>query len=54
VSPRSIASRYRLYRGDGGTLCAEVNIVTAAIGMDTFTSVEVPEDVREAFLRHQV
>ena len=54
VGARSLTSRYRLSQEDRGELCAEIRIVTAAISMDKMTSVEVPDDVRDAFARHLV
>ena len=52
LSSKSITSRYRIYLGDTRTLCAEVEIVTVPIDMDTFKARQVPEDVRVAFLNH--
>jgi 4-hydroxybenzoyl-CoA thioesterase len=54
LGTRSITCRYRLYDEAKGTLCAEFEIVTAAISMDTYQSVDVPEDVRRAFGRHMI
>ena len=52
LSSKSITSRYRIYLGDSRTLCAEVEIVTVPIDMDSFKARQVPEDVRVAFLNH--
>ena len=52
LSSKSITNRYRLYLGDTKTLCAEVEIVTVPIDMDSFKAREIPEDVRVAFLNH--
>lgn len=52
LSQRSITCRYRLYLGETTQLCAELEVVTASVSMDTFKAVDVPEDVRAAFLRH--
>src|SRR5215211_4566554 len=54
VGARSITNRYRLFHDERPAQCAEVRIVTASISMDQIASVAVPEDVREAFLRHLV
>lgn len=62
LGTRSITNRYRLYRQDPPeksekrpeTLAAEIEIVTVAIDMDTVKSVDLPEDVRVAFLNHLV
>lgn len=52
VGARSITSRYRLYRDPARTLCVTARIVTVAMSMDAYQSVDVPEDVRAAFVRH--
>ena len=52
LSSKSITNRYRIYLGDSKTLCAEVEIVTVPIDMDSFKARQVPEDVRVAFLNH--
>jgi YbgC/YbaW family acyl-CoA thioester hydrolase len=54
LGKRSITNRYRLFHEAQGVLCAEFQVVTAAISMDTYTSVDIPDDVRQAFARHQV
>jgi len=54
LGTRSITCRYRLYHEGRRQLCAQIEIVTAAMSMDTHTSVDVPEDVRMAFLNHLV
>ncbi|MFZ5470268.1 MAG: acyl-CoA thioesterase [Myxococcota bacterium] len=54
LSTRSITSRYRFYKNETDTLCATFEVVTVAISMDTFKPVEIPEDVRVAFLNHLV
>ncbi|MGQ0506286.1 MAG: acyl-CoA thioesterase [Myxococcaceae bacterium] len=48
----ALTNAYRLYLGETDTLCAEVEIVTVALNLDTFVTVDVPEDVRMAFLNH--
>ena len=53
VSTKSVTSRYRLYRDGSEVLCAELRVVTASIDMDRFLPIELPADVRAAFLRHQ-
>ena len=52
LSSKSITNRYRIYLGDSKTLCAEVEVVTVPIDMETFKARQVPEDVRVAFLNH--
>lgn len=52
VGQRSMTCRYQLFKEGADGLCAELRIVTAAIDMDSFESVEVPVDLREAFARH--
>jgi 4-hydroxybenzoyl-CoA thioesterase len=52
LSSKSITSRYRLYLNDTQMLCAEVEIITVPIDIDTFKARQVPEDVRVAFLNH--
>ncbi|MBX5480549.1 MAG: acyl-CoA thioesterase [Myxococcaceae bacterium] len=52
VGTRSISSRYRLFLEPGRSLCATVQIVTVAMSMDTYRSVDLPTDVRAAFERH--
>jgi 4-hydroxybenzoyl-CoA thioesterase len=54
VGTRSLTNRYRLFQEEREELCAEVRIVTASISMERIASVDVPQDVREAFLRHRV
>jgi 4-hydroxybenzoyl-CoA thioesterase len=49
---RSITSAYRLELAGSGTVCAELEIVTVCIEMESFRSVDMPEDVRNAFSRH--
>ncbi len=52
LSSKSITNRYQLFLNDTATLCAEVEIITVPIDMDTFKAQPVPEDVRLAFLNH--
>ncbi len=52
LSSKSITNRYQLFLNDSATLCAEVEIITVPIDMDTFKAKPVPEDVRMAFLNH--
>ncbi len=52
LSSKSITNRYQLFLNDTATLCAEVEIITVPIDMDTFKAKPVPEDVRMAFLNH--
>jgi 4-hydroxybenzoyl-CoA thioesterase len=54
VGARSIANRYRLFQDEREELCAVLRIVTASISMERISSVDLPEDVREAFRRHLV
>lgn len=55
LGARSLTNRYRLYVEESGrTLCAQIELVTAAISMDTYQSVALPEDVRAAFQKHLV
>jgi len=49
VGQSSITMRYRVLKD--GALCAELQIVSASIDMDTFKGVPVPDDVRKAFER---
>jgi len=51
---RSITNGYRLYLGDSDKMCAELEIVTVSVDMTSFEAVELPEDIRSAFLRHLV
>jgi 4-hydroxybenzoyl-CoA thioesterase len=51
---RSVTCRYRLHRGETGESVAVVTLVVATIAVDTFRSVELPQDVRDALLRHAV
>jgi 4-hydroxybenzoyl-CoA thioesterase len=53
VGERSIQSRYRLFLNESDTLCARLDVVTVSIQMGTFQPVNVPDDVRAAFLRHR-
>jgi YbgC/YbaW family acyl-CoA thioester hydrolase len=52
VGRRSLTNRYRLFHDERQQLCAELRIVTASISMERIVSVDLPEDVRQAFLRH--
>lgn len=52
ISKKSITCGYRFYQGDSDLLCTTLTVVTAAVDMDLFKSVEVPDVVREAMLRH--
>jgi 4-hydroxybenzoyl-CoA thioesterase len=52
VSSKSITCQYRLLRDEGRVLCATLQVVTVAVDMDSFKPLEVPDDVRQAFLRH--
>ncbi|MBI3181743.1 MAG: acyl-CoA thioesterase [Myxococcales bacterium] len=54
LSKRSIANRYRLYLGETQRLCAKLELVTVPVGLDDFKPVELPEDIRVAFLNHLV
>jgi 4-hydroxybenzoyl-CoA thioesterase len=49
VGQGSITLRFRVLKA--GTLCAELEVVSAAVDMDTFQGVNVPDDVRAAFDR---
>ena len=52
LGERSIGSAYAIYLGDTNKLCAELEVTTVAIDMDTFKPKDLPEDVRVAFLNH--
>lgn len=52
LGARSITSRYRLFHQTRNELCSEIQVVTVAISMATVTSVDIPDDVRQAFARH--
>src|SRR2546426_2147175 len=52
LGDKSIGNEYKLYLGETQKLCAELEVVTVAINMDTFESVKIPEDVRVAFMNH--
>jgi acyl-CoA thioesterase FadM len=54
LSQRSITSRYRLYLGETQRVCAKVEIVTVSISLDEFKPVDLPEEIRVAFLNHLV
>jgi YbgC/YbaW family acyl-CoA thioester hydrolase len=49
VGQGSITLSYRVLKG--GALCATLTVVSAAVNMDTFQGVNVPDDVRAAFER---
>jgi 4-hydroxybenzoyl-CoA thioesterase len=49
VGAASITSRYRV--SSATQLCAELEIVTATIELDSFKGIPVPDDVRAAFER---
>ena len=49
VGGSSITSRYRF--SVRGTACAELKVITAAIDLERFVGVRVPDDVRAAFER---
>ena len=53
VGAKSLRCRHRIYRGDTAELCAELNVVSAAIDMDAFKGRAVPDPVRVAFERHR-
>lgn len=52
VGRRSIVTRYRLYLGDTEQLCAQVEVVAACIDITSFKAIDVPEFVRQPFLKH--
>lgn len=52
LGTRSLTNRYQLFHAEQGTLCAQIQIVTASISMDTYASVDLPDDVRAAFAKH--
>jgi YbgC/YbaW family acyl-CoA thioester hydrolase len=54
LSKRSITNRYRLFLGETDRLCADLEIVHAAINLDQFAPVDLPEDIRVALQRHLV
>jgi 4-hydroxybenzoyl-CoA thioesterase len=54
LGTRSVTNRYQLRHRDRGQLCAEVELVTVAMSLDEYRSLEMPEDIRVAFLNHLV
>lgn len=52
ISQKAITCRYRFYREVNDQLVATLKVVTVAIAMDSFQSVDLPEDVKAAFGRH--
>jgi 4-hydroxybenzoyl-CoA thioesterase len=54
LGSKSVTNVYRLYAGEAKSPSAELEIVTVAIDMDSFQAVELPEDLRAAFLKHLV
>lgn len=52
LGTRSITTRYRLHNDAKQELAAEISVVTACMSMDTYSSVDMPDDVRAAFGRH--
>jgi len=54
LGTKSITNVYQLYAGETKKPCAELEIVTVAIHMDTFQALQLPEDLRAAFLKHMV
>jgi 4-hydroxybenzoyl-CoA thioesterase len=54
VGQTSLTCRYRLYSEHDGALLAELKVVTAAIALDGFSSVDLPPDVRSAFSAHLI
>ncbi len=54
VGTGSAGLRFQLYRGESDVLCAVLQTVVAAIDMDTFSGVPLPDDVRAALGRHLV
>lgn len=53
VGTRSMTMRYRVRRGDEAELAFTALVTTACVDMDTFRPIEIPEDLRRAFLAHQ-
>jgi len=47
----SVRMRYRVHRADGA-LCAEAQLTTVCVDMDTFRARAIPDKLRKAFLRH--
>lgn len=54
LSKRAITSRYRLFQGETQKLCAQLELVTVPVNLENFRPVELPEDIRVAFLNHLV
>jgi 4-hydroxybenzoyl-CoA thioesterase len=54
LSKRAVTNRFRLYLGETQKLCVEVEIVHVPINLDKFNAVDIPEDLRVAFLNHLV
>jgi YbgC/YbaW family acyl-CoA thioester hydrolase len=52
IGDKSIACRYRLFRGDADVVCAQIRIVCATISMASFKAAPVPEVVSAAFAKH--
>ncbi len=53
IGKRSLACRYRLYLAETDQLCAEVEVTSAVVSMDDFTSVDIPADLRALLEKHR-
>ncbi|HME89831.1 MAG TPA: thioesterase family protein, partial [Myxococcaceae bacterium] len=51
IGRKSLTTRYRLYQGESDLLCAVVEVVAACIDMDSFRATELPDYVRQAFVK---
>lgn len=54
IGKRSLTNRYQLFHDEREELCSEIRLVTASISMERVVSVDLPDDVRQAFSRHLV
>ncbi|HZN93985.1 MAG TPA: thioesterase family protein [Myxococcales bacterium] len=54
LGAKSVTNAYQLFAGESKTASAELEIVTVAVNMDSFQAIDIPEDLRAAFLKHPV
>ncbi len=52
IGTRSLGTRYRLYLNETDRLCAQIDVTAAAINMDDFTPMDLPDDLRRVFGKH--
>ena len=52
LGTRSITNLYSLHAGDAKKAAAELEIVTVSVELDSFQAVDLPDDIRAAFVRH--